>query len=702
MSENMISKIKIGNIEYELGTTINNVNGLQDALDSKATENFVMTKIAEAELSGSDVDLSWYATKEYVDSSIENIDIPTGFIAQPEAPEDTSVLWLDTDDDSVGSGGNVDYVTPQIFGAKADGITDDTDAIQSALDASSFVYIPDGVYMINASNNGWGTETTGGIYPRSGQRIVLSNNAKLKAITNTNGFYNVVNIKEVHDVHIIGGIVEGDNSSHTGTSGDQAYGIGIRAAKNITIENMEIYNCWSDSITVGYNHGVDSSNVKILNCVLHDNKRQGISIAGCDTALIRGCEIYNISGKMPQSGIDIEADGDIARANNITIDSCYIHDTASASVIAGGNTPTNVKIINNNLDGLNISSGEDVLVDNCRISSLYGAADTNVFVCNSNIAKVVIAGSNFLFSNCNFQNVGADAIIQASLDYFPNRISERVSFNHCRFKTTSECTRLMLLSGSVDAPYYPEKVIEFADCKIDLKAGTSFSNRMPGEELRLEGCDLNVKDNAYQAFTINNVVPTRFLVRNSRIRCSATMSYLFSTNANVAHYIDFSNNEFPAFNQMLCCDSGATGTVRLLSNRMSNTKIIGTNTITVYAVNDVMDESKLPAAINEALAQAKASGEFDGANGKDGSNGVSTTHSWNGTVLTVTSASGTSSADLKGTKGDSGKTPVMGTDYFTAADKAEMVTQVKNSLTSETWTFELENGSTVSKVVLLG
>lgn len=42
-----------------------------------------------------------------------------------------------------------------------------------------------------------------------------------------------------------------------------------------------------------------------------------------------------------------------------------------------------------------------------------------------------------------------------------------------------------------------------------------------------------------------------------------------------------------------------------------------------------------------------------GANGKDG---VSVTHSWAGTVLTVTSASGTSSADLKGDKGDTGNT----------------------------------------------
>lgn len=73
----------------------------------------------------------------------------------------------------------------------------------------------------------------------------------------------------------------------------------------------------------------------------------------------------------------------------------------------------------------------------------------------------------------------------------------------------------------------------------------------------------------------------------------------------------------------------------------------------------------------------------DGANGKDG---VSATHSWNGTVLTVTSASGTSSADLKGDKGDKGDpgyTPVKGTDYYTDADKTEIVNAVLDAL--PTW-----------------
>ena len=91
----------------------------------------------------------------------------------------------------------------------------------------------------------------------------------------------------------------------------------------------------------------------------------------------------------------------------------------------------------------------------------------------------------------------------------------------------------------------------------------------------------------------------------------------------------------------------------------------------------------------------------EGGNGEPGKDGISATHSWNGTVLTITSASGTSSADLKGDKGDpgadgakgdkgekgdrgepgaDGETPEKGVDYFTEEDQQELVEAVMEQL----------------------
>lgn len=78
--------------------------------------------------------------------------------------------------------------------------------------------------------------------------------------------------------------------------------------------------------------------------------------------------------------------------------------------------------------------------------------------------------------------------------------------------------------------------------------------------------------------------------------------------------------------------------------------------------------------------------------GEDGIDGIPCTHSWDGTVLTVTSASGTSSADLKGETGDKGGkgdkgepgadgyTPQRGVDYWTEEEKAEISTYVEEQV----------------------
>lgn len=50
-------------------------------------------------------------------------------------------------------------------------------------------------------------------------------------------------------------------------------------------------------------------------------------------------------------------------------------------------------------------------------------------------------------------------------------------------------------------------------------------------------------------------------------------------------------------------------------------------------------------------------------------------------------------------KGDPGKTPIKGTDYFTDTEKAEMVSAVIAALPVEQWTFTLEDGSEVTKAV---
>lgn len=84
-------------------------------------------------------------------------------------------------------------------------------------------------------------------------------------------------------------------------------------------------------------------------------------------------------------------------------------------------------------------------------------------------------------------------------------------------------------------------------------------------------------------------------------------------------------------------------------------------------------------------------------------------HEWNGTVLTITSDSGTSSADLKGAKGDDGcrgaqgvkgdiYKPVSGVDYMTESEVKALTEQVTKSIVTDK-TLTLDNAPADAKAV---
>jgi hypothetical protein len=102
-------------------------------------------------------------------------------------------------------------------------------------------------------------------------------------------------------------------------------------------------------------------------------------------------------------------------------------------------------------------------------------------------------------------------------------------------------------------------------------------------------------------------------------------------------------------------ETGATGGVGAdgvgiasIQQTTTSTEDDGINVFTVTLTNGT-------SATFSVQNGSKGSKGDTGSTGATGEDGVPCTHSWNGTTLTVTSASGTSSADLKGEKGDTGE-----------------------------------------------
>lgn len=66
------------------------------------------------------------------------------------------------------------------------------------------------------------------------------------------------------------------------------------------------------------------------------------------------------------------------------------------------------------------------------------------------------------------------------------------------------------------------------------------------------------------------------------------------------------------------------------------------------AVSPTVEVTQIDDGHRITITDVNGTESFDVMNGKNGNNGTPATHRWDGTVLTITSASGTTSADLKG------------------------------------------------------
>lgn len=97
-----------------------------------------------------------------------------------------------------------------------------------------------------------------------------------------------------------------------------------------------------------------------------------------------------------------------------------------------------------------------------------------------------------------------------------------------------------------------------------------------------------------------------------------------------------------------------------------------------------VSQEEIDTAVNAALAQAKASGEFDGEPGKDGKDGSDGKDGQDG------------KPGADGKDGAPGKTPVRGEDYWTAEDKTEIVEDVLAQLPDS----PSEPGGSVGSAVL--
>jgi len=267
-------------------------------------------------------------------------------------------------------------------GAIGDGVANDTAAIQAVIDkiegTGGTVFIPDGTYMIDALTS---------LRIKSKMTLRLSGGAILKAIPNKEVKYHIILIAGVSNVNIIGGTVQGDRATHTGTSGEWGMGIRICNSMNVLIDGVTAKDCWGDGFEI--DRGISNNilndvmpvNITLVNCIADNNRRQGLSIISANGVIIQNCTFKNTNGADPQAGIDLEPNCATDIINNVQILNCQIFNNARSGITTNGKLGRDA-IKNVTISGNNVYNNGEIDQWSHAITIAY---TSGVMICGNDI-----------------------------------------------------------------------------------------------------------------------------------------------------------------------------------------------------------------------------------------------------------------------------------------------------------------------------
>jgi parallel beta-helix repeat protein len=251
-------------------------------------------------------------------------------------------------------------------GAKGNGVTDDTAAIQAAINqvagTGGTVSIPAGTYMINALKS---------LNLQSNMTLSLAANAVLQAIPNSADSYAIIEAYNVSNVNIIGGTLQGDRNQHDSSShvqwADWGMGVNVMQSSNVVIERVTSQSMWGDGFYIG-GDSAPSSNITLCTDTANNNRRNNTSVTYANGVLVQNSIFEKANGIEPQEGLYIEPNSGETVNNVKVLNNTFLNNAMSAiDIWDGSDVVTNVVMkgntITNNGDGIEVhgSSGHSIL-----------------------------------------------------------------------------------------------------------------------------------------------------------------------------------------------------------------------------------------------------------------------------------------------------------------------------------------------------
>ena len=323
-------------------------------------------------------------------------------------------------------------------GAKGDGRTDDTKAIQNAIDkaegSAGTVLVPAGTYLINAEASlKLGNDMT----------FKMEEGAILKAIPNDKEVFTVLLVKDVANVTILGGIIQGERASHKGAAGEWGMGIRFSGSNKVIVENVISKDNWGDGFYLTGN----AMNTQFCGVVADNNRRHGIAIVSADGLVVRNSTFQRGNGYVG-GGLDIEPNEGhgvqnyhISHSKFIFNDACGI--TTSVPEANSGKAFVRNGVIENNIAmnngkpgsysaGILVSQQKQIKITHNIISN---NAQNGILVVNDSVENLIIG--NILRNNgtAGAKEWGAGIYLEESRD---NHIENNVISGSARYDIYDE------------------------------------------------------------------------------------------------------------------------------------------------------------------------------------------------------------------------------------------------------------------------
>ena len=476
------------------------------------------------------------------------------------------------------------YANVLDYGAVGDGVTDDTAAIQAAVNASDCVYFPPGKTYMAAL-----------IYIRAGMSLVgygatiklLPNQGKFARLLTTQN--NVLNqVVDSEPLNVVGFTLDGNRVNqgpYLGYEKEQQMLLFLDAGDNntgrlvVNVSDCDFIESCSDGISPY--RGVD---VAISNCHFFNCFRGSITPIGGFSKI----KFTNVSagGNVHSSFLNIEPDGGGGGTGDLSLDICgsnsIFDGTMDCGMTYGGTARfDNVRFKGIGMDivGSNSANLLDFRAVNCEFTVQVAA---NSFLQYPNFVQ---------FDNCKFIHSENNGIIPALYVVWGTNTNQRIVFNGCQHVHQGAGAFATFAAVYSSATASPTNVIEFDGGSIG--DGSAIGDTFNYGVYLAQGGAFKMDNTVVHADYIGSATGTtgfNYSIHLGQVTLGSNNTGFMDLNSAVAgNVLRFDNTVIPSGKNTITTTSGWAGGFTVIGGRV----VFGSSAPTATDVAFIGDHYRL-------------------------------------------------------------------------------------------------------------